>query len=588
MSDVINILPDAIANQIAAGEVVQRPASVVKELLENSIDAHSSLIRLLVFEGGKNGIQVIDDGIGMSPLDAHLCFERHATSKIRQASDLEMIMTMGFRGEALASIAAVSELTLITRRGEDEIGTKISISGSRVVDKAPVACPVGTNFSIRNLFFNVPARRRFLKSTSVEMRHVVNEFLRVALAHPDVGMMLYHQQSTIYKLVPTTLQQRIIDIFGKELTTALIPFEHVAETVELKGFLVDPLRIKKRFSEQYLFVNDRYMKSPYFNKAILSAYERLLPPEVLPSFFITFKIDPRRIDVNIHPTKTEVKFQDEQVIWEIIFSAVRKTLGRSTGLMEERKEITDVSKASVFGSSVKQKEFTVGIKPSPFSSTRVASSQVTPQVSIRPSEVERSPSSILSPGLASTALAAYNTLYIDNTYIVTTVENQLRIINQHRAHARVLYERFTHGDLPTSQNLLIPVKMELIPSQKVGIESFVEALGEVGVVVELDEARNLVLKSYFTTVPPVDPMRFLQTLYQEYMQKGEASLERVTDPSRRAMAFAMAYRYHEPLSVEQQRQLVHDLLECEEPMLDPKRRPTMKVLGLADIEHFLA
>ena len=250
MPDLINLLPDSIANQIAAGEVVQRPASVVKELLENSIDAGSSRIRLVVYEGGKNGIQVVDNGLGMSPMDARLCFERHATSKITQASDLESIATMGFRGEALASIAAVAEVTLITRRAQDELGVKITLSASTVTENTPTACPVGANFFVRNLFFNVPARRRFLKSTPIELKHVVAEFLRVALPNPTVAMSLYHQQATLYSLSSGTRKQRILDLFGKELSDALIPIDLASATVAIEGFVVHPLAAKKRYNEQ--------------------------------------------------------------------------------------------------------------------------------------------------------------------------------------------------------------------------------------------------------------------------------------------------------------------------------------------------
>lgn len=585
MSDVINLLPDSIANQIAAGEVVQRPASVVKELLENSIDAHSSHIRLLVFEGGKNGIQVIDDGIGMSPLDAHLCFERHATSKIKNAADLETVVTMGFRGEALASIAAVAEVTLITRRGEDEFGTKIAISGSRVVEKSPVACPIGSNFSVRNIFFNVPARRRFLKSTAVEMRHVVNEFLRVALANPDVAMMLYHQQTTIYNLAAGTLEQRLVALYGKDFAPALLPVDIETETIAIHGFLVDPLRLKKRFNEQFLFVNNRYMRSPYFNKAIVSAYERLLPPEVLPSFFLYFTIDPKEIDVNIHPTKTEVKFQNEHVIWEILFAGVRKTLGRSSGLVnsniqgetaikiqtpshlpQEYNVKTSVNATSLKGGLLKKEQMFA--KPT--------------AVTIEAEEVAPTP-----PTFNYENLRGYNTLPIANSYFVANVDDELRIVDQHRAHARVLYERYMQDQLPDPQNLLIPAHLQLIPSQKVGIEPFVESLQALGLKIALDAERNLVLNSHYPTNPPQDPARFLEKLYREYTEKGETSLATLADAPKRAMAFALAYRYNEPLTGAQREELLRQLLACSEPMLDPKRRPTMKVFSITDIELLL-
>ena len=585
MSDVINLLPDSIANQIAAGEVVQRPASVVKELLENSIDAHSSHIRLLVFEGGKNGIQVIDDGIGMSPLDAHLCFERHATSKIKNAADLETVVTMGFRGEALASIAAVAEVTLITRRGEDEFGTKIAISGSRVVEKSPVACPTGSNFSVRNIFFNVPARRRFLKSTAVEMRHVVNEFLRVALANPDVAMMLYHQQTTIYNLAAGTLEQRLLTLYGKDFAPALLPVDIETETISIHGFLVDPLRLKKRFNEQFLFVNNRYMRSPYFNKAIVSAYERLLPPEVLPSFFLYFTIDPKEIDVNIHPTKTEVKFQNEHVIWEILFAGVRKTLGRSSGLVNSNIQGETAIKIQTPSHLPQEYNAKTSVNTTPLRNDLLKKEQVFTKpaaVTIEAEEVAPTP-----PTFNYESLRGYNTLPIANSYFVANVDDELRIVDQHRAHARVLYERYMQNHLPDPQNLLIPARLELIPSQKVGIEAFVESLQALGLKIALDAERNLVLNSHYPTNPPQDPARFLEKLYREYTEKGETALATLADAPKRAMAFALAYRYNEPLTGAQREELLRQLLACSEPMLDPKRRPTMKVFSITDIELLL-
>ncbi len=600
MSDLINVLPDSIANQIAAGEVVQRPASVVKELLENSVDAGSTRIRLVIYEGGKNGIQVVDNGFGMSPIDARLCFERHATSKIAQAKDLEAIVTMGFRGEALASIAAVAEVTLITRRAEDELGTKITLSASAVTENTATACPVGANFFVRNLFFNVPARRRFLKSTPVELKHVVAEFLRVALPNANIAMALYHQQATVYNLAAATRKQRILDLFGKELNEALIPINVSTETVAIEGFVIDPLAMKKKYNEQYFFINGRYMRNPYFNRAIVNAFERLLPSDVLPSFFLYFTVEPQRIDVNIHPTKTEIKFEDEHVIWEILFNAVRSALGRASGLsnlssprpaqhygtttnLHNTKPVEnfpvipaapnfqDLAPWYINPATNKQ---TGGRTLSPLPNTTTLVQDTTQQTSQR-------------PNFFANTLNVTETLSWNDSYIVCTVDDSLRVIDIHRAHARILYERMQGEERLQFQTLLYPVELTLIPSQKVGIETFVEQVRNLGLSIELTPERNLLLTSMIVAAPSLDPEDFLRTLYLEYTEKETTTFAHILDQTRAATALAMAYRYATPLSAEIRLQLVTDLLACAEPMLDPKRRPTMYVLDTAQIQRNL-
>lgn len=605
MPDLINLLPDSIANQIAAGEVVQRPASVVKELLENSIDAGSSRIRLVVYEGGKNGIQVVDNGLGMSPMDARLCFERHATSKIAQASDLESIATMGFRGEALASIAAVAEVTLITRRTQDELGVKITLSASTLTENTPTVCPVGANFFVRNLFFNVPARRRFLKSTPIELKHVVAEFLRVALPNPTVAMALYHQQATLYSLSSATRKQRILDLFGKELNDALIPIDISSDTIAIEGFVIDPLATKKRYNEQYLFVNGRYMRSAYYNRAIFNAFERLLPPDVLPSFFLYFTVDPHRIDVNIHPTKTEIKFEDEQVIWEILFNAVRTALGRSAGLSNLDTTQEKVQHIPIFPShSHLGKKEAFPLIPAvqnvqdatPWNKEVLQTAkQTTPHSSVVGKGDTRVVQEAIQGTLSTSILsnegvpeeAIRQTLNFDNSYIVAIVGNTLRIIDQHRAHARILYERMQREERLQFQNLMYPALLSLIPSQRVGIEEFVEQVQKMGLSIELTPERNLQLNSIMQTHPPMNAEEFLQTLYQEYIEKETTSFEHLLDRTRAALALAMAYKYATSLSAELRAALVSDLFMCNEPMLDPKRRATMYVLDTAQLQRSL-
>ncbi len=328
MPDVIKILPETLVNKIAAGEVVQRPASVIKELVENSIDAKAKSITINLQDAGKTLIQVIDDGVGMSPTDARLAFERHATSKIARTEDLFRITTKGFRGEALASIAAVSQVELKTRRQQDQIGTRVVIEGGKFILQEPVACPSGANFLVKNLFFNVPARRKFLKSDHTELKHILTEFYRVAIPHPDIKFSIFHNKTAIYKLPVSSLKERIVNLFDKSFNKYLIPLETDAGFVKIYGYIGTPESARKRYAEQYLFVNNRYFRSSYLHRAIMKAYEKVLSPEFKPLYFIFFEIDPSRIDVNIHPTKIEVNFQDADSIYQILIAAIKRSLAQ--------------------------------------------------------------------------------------------------------------------------------------------------------------------------------------------------------------------------------------------------------------------
>ncbi|MCD6596334.1 MAG: DNA mismatch repair endonuclease MutL, partial [Bacteroidales bacterium] len=329
MPDIIHLLTDSVANQIAAGEVIQRPASIIKELVENAVDSGSSEIKIIIKEAGKSLVQVIDNGCGMSDTDARMAFERHATSKINKAEDLFLIRTMGFRGEALASIAAVAQVEMKTRKTEDELGTHIRIAGSNVESQSPVSCSAGTNIIVKNLFFNIPARRRFLKTNATELRHIIVEFQRIALTLPGISFFLYHNDSEIYNLpVVQSLPQRISGIYGRGISPNLIPVKTETTIIAIKGYIGKPEFARKTYGEQYLFVNQRFMRHPYFHKAVMEAYHEILPPETIPSYFLYFEIDPEHIDINIHPTKTEIKFEDERAIWQIIHASVREALGK--------------------------------------------------------------------------------------------------------------------------------------------------------------------------------------------------------------------------------------------------------------------
>ena len=329
MSDIIRLLPDSVANQIAAGEVIQRPASVIKELVENAVDAGADQVTVVIQDAGRTLIQVIDNGCGMSETDARLCFERHATSKIKKAEDLFLIKTMGFRGEALASIAAVAQVELMTRRADDELGTKILIEGSVVKEQLPKPMTVGTNFTVKNLFFNIPARRNFLKSNEVEMRHITDEFFRVAMMNPEVAFSLSHNEKEIYHLPKGNLKQRIVGLCGKDYDKKILPVQQETETATINGFIVKPEFLRKTRGEQYFFVNKRFIKHAYLHHAIENAYQELIPKDCFPGYFIDIEIDPKEIDINIHPTKTEVNFQDVKLVYAILHSAVRKAIGQN-------------------------------------------------------------------------------------------------------------------------------------------------------------------------------------------------------------------------------------------------------------------
>lgn len=348
MSDVIRLLPDSVANQIAAGEVIQRPASVIKELVENAVDAGATTIQIILRDGGKNLIQVIDNGCGMSDTDARLAFERHATSKIRQASDLFELHTMGFRGEALPSIAAVAQIDLRTMRKGDTIGTHLEIAASKFQHQTAEACAAGTNLSVKNLFFNFPARRKFLKKDAVELTHILHEFERLALVNPDKTFTLVHNEVTLHQLLPGTLKQRIVSLFGKSLEKQLIPVATETSLVKISGFVANPENARKRNALQYFFVNGRNMMHPYFRKAVLHCYENLIPADHQPSYFLNFEVDPQTIDVNIHPTKSEIKFENEAPIWQILVAAVKEALGKFNAVPSIDFDSTDRIDVPVF------------------------------------------------------------------------------------------------------------------------------------------------------------------------------------------------------------------------------------------------
>ena len=477
MPDIIHLLPDSVANQIAAGEVIQRPASVVKELVENSIDAKATRIDVLITDAGKTCIQIVDNGCGMSETDARLAFERHATSKISKASDLFCLHTMGFRGEALPSIAAVSQVELRTKMSEEKLGVCLSIEGSKVVDQQPVACDVGANFMVKNLFFNIPARRRFLKSNQTEFNNIVAEFEKIVLAHPEVRFSLVNNDSVVYDLPSGTYLQRIADVFGKRMNQQLLHIEVDTSIVRIKGFVGTPESSRKKGAKQFFFVNGRYMRHPYFGRAVMLAYDRLIPPDEQVPYFVYFDIDPSRIDVNIHPTKAEIKFEDEQEVFQILMASVKEAVGKF-----------DVAPQLDFGSSATPDEIPVydprkksGEQPSitleggynPFENSApprnsaprnwqklfdgISSHNEVSQEDIIPDVVEpKNP--VLGRSLEH--------FQYKQRYIMTSVHSGLMVIDQHRAHVRILYERFLKNLSErkcAGERLIFPETVKLTP-----------------------------------------------------------------------------------------------------------------------------
>ena len=487
MSDIIHLLPDNVANQIAAGEVIQRPASCLKELVENSLDAGASHVRVIVRDAGRTLLQVVDDGKGMSPTDARMAFERHATSKISQASDLFQLQTMGFRGEALASICAVAHVEVQTRRAEDEVGTRIEIAGSEVVTQEMVQCPVGTNMRVKNLFYNVPARRKFLKTNQTELRNLITEYQRIVLVNPQIQFTFVSDDEIISDLTPSTLKQRIEAVFGhtsKPFTSHLVDIATETELVRISGFIGKPETTGKN-SQQYMFVNGRYMRHPYFHKALMTAYSGMLLPDHTPSYFLYFDIHPEAIDVNIHPTKTEIKFADEQAIFQILLAAIKESLGKfnvAPSLDFTSESQLDFPHRTIATSTISVPNIQIDPTYNPFKpqSTRQSTSgweQLYQQS--KPDQIEA-----IVPLFEEPKITEHTTLIqLDNRYILALIADGVMIIHQHRAHACVLYKVLLEqliNQQAATQPLLFPEIVELTQDDLSTLEILLPELTSVG------------------------------------------------------------------------------------------------------------
>lgn len=612
MSDIIQLLPDSVANQIAAGEVIQRPASVIKELVENSVDAGAKNIDVAVVDAGRTSIQVIDDGKGMSETDARLAFERHATSKIRQAEDLFNLHTNGFRGEALASIAAVAQVVLKSRQEGEEVGTQLSISGSRFEGQEACSSSVGSVFSVNNLFYNVPARRKFLKSNSTELNNILTAFERIVLVNPQIAFTLHSNNTELFNLKAGNLRQRIIDVFGKRINQDLLPVNVETTMCKISGFVGKPESARKKGAHQFFFVNGRYMKHPYFNKAVMTAYDRLVPQGEQVPYFLYFDVNPNDIDVNIHPTKTEIKFENEQAIWQILMAAVKESIGMfndvpSIDFDTEDKPDIPVYKPDVVSSASAPK---ISLNPhyNPFKSSPSSGKptavkpvdeqweqlyeglnnqdSVEREADIFESESETEINTSQSI-LAEKSPAHYQ---YKGKYVMTAVKSGLMIIDQHRAHVRVLYERYLEQiqqQTSHSQKVLFPEVLQFPVSDEVILEKLLPEMSKMGFELDNLGGGSYAVNAIPTGLDGVNPLHLVQDMVFSAKEKGVKALDEVHQSLALTLARNAAIPQGQVLSNEEMETLVNDLFACSNVNYTPDGKNVLCILKQQEIEHLL-
>ena len=611
MSDIIQLLPDAIANQIAAGEVVQRPASALKELLENSVDAGSTQIQVIVKDAGKQLLQVIDNGKGMSPTDARMSFERHATSKIKTSQDLFAIRTFGFRGEALASIAAVAQVELKTRQADAELGTLIQIEGSEIKKQEPVASPVGTSVAMKNLFFNVPARRNFLKSNPVEMRHLVEEFQRVALSYPEIAFTMYQQDLETYNLPVGKLSQRIVGLFGKSYQGQLIPCEEFTPHVNVKGYIGKPENAKKTRGEQFFFVNNRYIKSSYLHHAVSSAFEGLIQADQHPFYVLFMEIDPSHIDINVHPTKTEIKFDDERTVYAVIRSAVKQALGAHhitpaidfsvdvnfqdtwTNNPETKTQVDREYSYKTFNTPEFKKSSTSGWE-------RLFEGNIIPKPQPEQKTSEEEPEILTFPSRASMdeprfmivpeeAEATGTTFQVEQNFIVAQMSTGLLIIDQQSAHERVLYERYfkqIQSAKGVSQQCLFPPTLHLNPSDYALVMDMLPELHSLGFIVEPFGKDTVLIQGVPADVQVKNEKELFEGLVEQFKNfKSELSLDKRENLAR-SLSRRSSIKKGQKLNPQEMETLVGQLFACQNPNYSPAGNKTFVKLDLNSIQSF--
>ena len=600
MSDIIQLLPDSVANQIAAGEVIQRPASVIKELVENAVDAGARNIRVLVTDAGRTSLQVVDDGCGMSETDARLAFERHATSKIRKADDLFSLHTMGFRGEALPSIAAVAQVVLITRMASDEIGTCLTLHGSRVISQEPTACPVGSNFRVDNLFYNVPARRKFLKSNATELNNILTAFERIVLVYPDIAFQLYSNQQEMLSLRAAPLRQRIVDVFGKRMSQDLLPIEVDTTLCRISGFVGKPETARKKGNQNYFFVNGRYMRHPYFHKAVVSAYEHLVAEGTVPPYFIYFDVDPANIDVNIHPTKTEIKFEEEQGIFQILSAAVKDAIGRFSDIPAIDFDTEGKPDIPVFDPQrdvIRMPDVQYNPNYNPFESTpsrkNVASNLSLLSELTRPSIPQPDTPSLFPDEPAPSLITEKSPEHYQykGRYVMTAVKSGLMIIDQHRADVRICYERYMEQlrrHTASTQKLLFPEMLQLAPSESVLMERFLPDLQTMGFDISNLGGGSFAVNGIPASVEDYDPLALVRNIMTDAAEKGSsASADELHSVLALSMARNTAVDYGQVLSNDEMERLVNELFVCTNANYTPDGRPVLVILPQTDIEQLL-
>lgn len=611
MADIIHLLPDSVANQIAAGEVIQRPASVIKELLENSFDAGATEIQIWVQDAGKESIVVSDNGKGMSETDARLAFERHATSKIKEASDLYALHTMGFRGEALPSIAAVAQVELKTRTADDELGTNLMLSGSKIEEQTPVACQVGTTFKVKNLFFNVPARRRFLKSNQTELNNIMTEFERFALAHPEIRMSFYQDRVQQLGLRSETVLQRIVDMFGSKFEKQLLPVGVDTSIVKISGFVGLPESSRRRGARQFFFVNGRFMRHPYFHRAVCSVFEDLVKTGEQVPYFIYFEVDPSHIDVNIHPTKTEIKFEDEQAVWQILIASIREALAKFNAVPTIDFDVEHRPDIPVFQPNVhsrptlpeideKFNPFKGGAKYMPGVPNKWENlykivsdkKQATEQEKIsfaaesENSELPLSGHAPVSEQADWEEKSAIHYLY-KNNYILTSVRPGLMIINRQRAQERILYDRIlaqVSNGKHSSQRLIFPELLHLSPSQRVSFHSIEEELRSVGFDFASFKDGDISINAVPTAMEGVDVARILQDILEAVRMQLKGPADQVNKVIARLMAQKASKRTDAPLNNEGMNALIDDLFSCQSPIYTEGGKLIVSILPHDKIE----
>lgn len=612
MSDIIQLLPDSVANQIAAGEVIQRPASVIKELVENSVDAGAKNIDVVVVDAGRTSIQVIDDGKGMSETDARLAFERHATSKIRQAEDLFNLHTNGFRGEALASIAAVAQVVLKSRQEGEEVGTQLSISGSRFEGQEACSSSVGSVFSVNNLFYNVPARRKFLKSNSTELNNILTAFERIVLVNPQIAFTLHSNNTELFNLKAGNLRQRIIDVFGKRINQDLLPVNVETTMCKISGFVGKPESARKKGAHQFFFVNGRYMKHPYFNKAVMTAYDRLVPQGEQVPYFLYFDVNPNDIDVNIHPTKTEIKFENEQAIWQILMAAVKESIGMFNDVPSIDFDTEDKPDIPVYNPDVVSSASAPKISLNPHYNPFKSSPSSGKPTAVKPVDeqweqlyeglnhqdsVEREADIFESESeteintsqsiLAEKSPAHYQ---YKGKYVMTAVKSGLMIIDQHRAHVRVLYERYLEQiqqQTSHSQKVLFPEVLQFPVSDEVILEKLLPEMSKMGFELDNLGGGSYAVNAIPTGLDGVNPLHLVQDMVFSAKEKGVKALDEVHQSLALTLARNAAIPQGQVLSNEEMETLVNDLFACSNVNYTPDGKNVLCILKQQEIEHLL-